>query len=440
MKDSIKDNCGVIGIVSSNNNILDDLYLGAFYLQHRGQQYCGISTYDGKDIKIRTHRGLLRETFEKDLHNMEGTSGIAHLSLKDRQPIKLTSRIGEFTLCFSGNINNADELIKKLQEQGHTFYTTSDSELIGKLIGMGADFPDGIKRMAAAIKGSFALAILTKGGVYAARDKRGYRPLILGKKNGAHVVSSESCSFNNIGAEIIRDLKPGEILFLTDSKYETVGQIESDMTQFCTFEWVYIANLASIIEGTGVAEARKNIGMHLARRYPVDIDVVAAVPNSGIGHALGYAMESKIPYDHVFVRYDYAGRSYTMPTQQERDREAKIKLISIEPSIKGKRVLLCDDSIVRGTQMKNDLVVKLRKAGAREIHARIACPPLKAPCRYGVSTRDAKELIANDRTIDEIRKYIGLDSLAYNTIEDMAESIKLPQEKLCLSCWNGKYR
>ena len=427
--------CGVFAVSSNGVNILDDLFLGTFYLQHRGQEYCGLSTFDGKDIKIRTHKGLVRATFEDDLPGLEGTSGIGHASLNDRQPIKFYSKMGEFTICFSGNIINAKELIDKFKAQGHSFYSNADIEIIAKLIAQGSNFVEGIEKMAGEIRGSYSIALLSKDGIFVARDKFGYKPLIIGQRDGVIAISSESCSFNNLGISIVRDVTPGEIIHIKDGKMKTEKIIKSDITQFCTFEWVYFAEMASIIEGMPVSIARKNLGACLARRYSVPADVVSPVPNSGIGHALGYAIESNIPYDYVFVKYGYAGRSYTKPTQEERDREAKIKLITIAPNVKDKRIVLCDDSIVRGTQMKNDLVVKLRNAGAKEIHVRIACPPLKSPCKYGKSTRSKKELAATSRTVEDIRKYIGVDSLGYNTLEDLEYSVGMTRKQICTSCW-----
>jgi amidophosphoribosyltransferase len=244
----------------------------------------------------------------------------------------------------------------------------------------------------------------------------------------------------------VRDVRPGEIVFVRSEirlvgpeSVETVKQLPAERIQYCTFEWVYIANPASIIDGQCVDVVRQRIGASLARRYPVEADLVAAVPNSGIGHAIGYAQESRIPYDRVFLRYDYADRSYTQPTQEIREKEAKIKLIPISPKIKGKRVILLDDSIVRGTQMKMDMAAKLRAAGVKELHARIACPPLRAPCRYGRSTRGKDELLSNRMSLDRIPAYLGLDSLGYNTIDDLVAAVGLPKEDLCLSCWTAEY-
>jgi amidophosphoribosyltransferase len=432
--------CGIFAVSSTKDNILDDLFLGTFYLQHRGQQYCGLSTYAGDGIKIRTHRGLVRGTFTNDMAGLEGKMGIGHTALKDRQPLKLDSKMGEFTIGFEGNIINAPELMVELKKQGHSFYTDSDIEIIAKLIAQGDTFVEGIEKMAARVRGAYALVILTKGKIFAARDKHAFRPLIIGKRDGAVAVASESCSFVNLGFSIVRDVKPGEILELQDDKFETKQIIPSDFTQYCAFEWVYTANVASTIDGLSVDIARRNLGAALAQRYPVAVDIVAAVPNSGIGHAIGYAQQSNIPFDNVFIKYDYASRSYTQPTQAERDREAKIKLIPIPAKITGRKVVVCDDSIVRGTQMKNDLVVKLRKNGVKEIHARVACPPLKAPCLYGVATRSKNELVAHEKTIEQLREYIGVDGLAFNTLEDISNSVGKPLDQICISCWTDVYR
>jgi amidophosphoribosyltransferase len=284
------------------------------------------------------------------------------------------------------------------------------------------------------------LVILTKGRIIAARDKYAFRPMIIGQRDGATAIASESCSFVNLGFNILRDVKPGEILEIKGSEIITHKIVPAEFTQYCSFEWVYTANVASTIDGLSVDIARKNLGAALARRYPAKVDVVAAVPNSGIGHAIGYAQESKIPYDNVFIKYDYASRSYTQPTQAERDREAKIKLIPVPAKIKDRSVVICDDSIVRGTQMKNDLVVKLRKNGVREIHARVACPPLKAPCLYGVATRSKKELVAHEKSVEQLKEYIGLDGLAFNTLEDLGQALGRPLDQICTSCWTDIYR
>ncbi|NOZ24392.1 MAG: amidophosphoribosyltransferase [Planctomycetes bacterium] len=441
----MQDNCGVFGICSVQNCLMD-LYYGTFYLQHRGQQYCGLSTYDGKEIKLRTHKGLMRPTFSGDLDGLEGYVGIGHVSLNVRQPIKLDSRMGEFSVCFSGNIINMDEIINEFKSKGHSFSNADEIEIMGMLIASGNDFVSGIDYIRQKVKGSYSLLVLTKDGIYATRSPMGHRPLILGRRGQTIAVASESCAFNNLGISVVRDVEPGEIVrlhgeidLLQSEQIETLELSRARRIQYCAFEWVYFANPASVIDGQCVDMVRQRIGASLARRYPADADIVAAVPNSGIGHAIGYAQESGIPYDRVFLRYDYADRSYTQSTQQEREREAQVKLIPITEKIEGKRIVLLDDSIVRGTQMKTDMARKLKSAGAREIHVRVACPPLVAPCRYGRSTRANDELLANRMPVEKIPKYLGVNSVGYNTIKDLVKAIGHPEKDLCLSCWTGEY-
>ncbi len=441
----MQDNCGVFGICA-DTNILTDLFVGTFYLQHRGQQYGGLATFDGREMKIRTRKGLLRQGFADDLGGLDGYMGIGHVSLHVRQPIRLDARMGEFCCCFSGNINNLDAIIKDFKSKGHSFATADEIEVMGKLIASGKNIADGIERATETIDGSFSLLVLTPQGLYGVRSPKGHSPLVIGRRENAIAIASESCAFNNLGFNIVRDVKPGEIVFVRSEirlvgpeRIETLKQMSVNQVQYCTFEWVYTANPASTIEGQCVDVVRQRIGASLARRYPVKADLVAAVPNSGIGHAIGYAQESGIPYDRVFLRYDYADRSYTQFTQEIREREAKIKLIPIAPKIKGKRVILLDDSIVRGTQMKMDMAAKLRAAGVKELHARIACPPLMAPCRYGRSTRGKEELLAGRMPVEQIASYLGLDGLGYNTIDDLVAAVGLHKEQLCLSCWTGRY-
>jgi amidophosphoribosyltransferase len=436
-----KKMCGIFAVsTKEDKRVAEDIFLGIFYQQHRGQQYCGIATYSGDGIKLRTNRGMVRETFSGNLGGLDGNMGIGHTSLKDLQPIKLYSKMGEFSICFDGNIVNREELTNELKKQGHSFYTDSDIEIIAKLIAQEDNFVDGIASMGEKIRGAYSLVILSRGKIYAARDKHAFRPIIIGKRNGAIAVASESCAFINLGFSIVRDLKPGEILEIEGSEFTTKKVLPSDFTQYCAFEWVYTANVCSTIDGLSVDIARRNLGAALARRYPVDVDIVGAVPNSGIGHAIGYSQESKIPFDNVFVKYDYASRSYTQPTQAERDREAKVKLIPVPAKIKDRSVVICDDSIVRGTQMKNDLVVKLRNNGVKQIHVRVACPPLKAPCQYGVATRSKKELAAYEKSVEQIREYIGVEGLAYNTLEDLGQALGKPLDQICISCWSDVYR
>lgn len=435
-----RDNCGAFGIYSSKNCV-NDLWYGIFHLQHRGQQYCGISTFN-HEIKLRTRKGLIKEALtDEDLKDLEGNFGIGHVSLKDRQPIVMDAKAGKFTIAFNGNIINSEDLFKSMKAKGIPFLSDTDIELMAKLIGEGEDIPDGIERMSKQVKGSFSLVILTQDGIYAARDPYAFKPLILGKGEDAYAVASESCSLSFLGMKLIRDIEPGEVLFIGKEGPKTVKRLASKGKAHCAFEWAYIARLDSVIDGVPVKRARDKLGAKLAKKdleTNVKADITCAVPFSGIGHALGYHHESGIPYEDVFLYNRYSDRSYTPLEQSDRERIAKEKLTVIEESAEGRRVVLCDDSIVRGTQIRNE-VKKLKLAGAKEVHLRVASPPLVAPCKYGVSTRTYEELIATKYTVDEIREIIGADTLQYNTLEDFVEAIGLPREDLCLACWTGEY-
>ncbi|MGB9641721.1 MAG: amidophosphoribosyltransferase [Candidatus Ratteibacteria bacterium] len=432
----IQENCGLYGIYS-NTDCVGHLFYGIFKLQHRGQRYCGIATFN-KELKLITHRGFVRHSFTpEELKSLSGSIGIGHVSLKERQPIMLESKLGVFVIAFSGNILNAEQLFEQMKKKGHSFSSHTQVELIAKMIAQGKDFVDGFEKLAQQTKGSYTILILTKDGIYAIRDRYGFKPLILGKSENEYVVSSESRPFSMSGAKIIRDVKPGEIVFIGKNGIETIGQVKSSQIAYCAFEWGYIASMDSIIEGVPVVRARKNLGASLAKNDNVDADIVAAIPFSGIGYALGYHKESKIPYDEVFLIDRFASRSYLPLTQEERDKEARIKLSVVEESVRGKKIILCDDSIVRGTQIRNK-VLELKASGAKEVHVRVGCPPLMAPCLYDISTRSYKELAAKKYSISKIAKRIGADTLKYNSVEDFVKAIGLPENHLCLHCWTEK--
>lgn len=450
----MKDNCGVFGIYS-NRECVDEIYLGIDFLQHRGQQYCGIATADVEKINLVTHRGKVGDRFTgTEIQFLSGNIGIGHVSLKDRQPIRLETKVGSFASCFSGNIINADELFSDLKMKGHSFSTDSHIELISKIIGEGRDLTDGISLMAERIRGTFSLLILNSHGIYVARGPYGIKPLILGSDNGKFVVASESQAIESLGMEIERDVKPGEIVLIDKRGFRTLKQIPTTRVAHCAFEWAYIASIGSKIDGIYVKQARNNLGEKLAERDEREgglrADCVAPVPMSGIGHALGYHKRSKIQYQNVFLYNRYADRSYTLATQEARDKMAKRKISVIREAVQGKRIVLCDDSIVRGTQIR-DKVRDLKKGGAKEVHVRVACPPLMHPCRYGVSTRTYQELAARRfikkgeiDSIDRLKmieektaRFIGADSLKYNSLDDFVSAIGLPKEKLCLECWDG---
>jgi amidophosphoribosyltransferase len=453
---SIGDNCGVFGIVK-DTDCVEDIYRGLDFLQHRGQQFCGIATTSGKRIYQITHYGRVGNTFTShELETFKGNIGIGHVSLKERQPMVWQGAVGEIAVAFSGNIINSDMLLEEMKNRGEAFYHGLGIEIISKLIMQEKNVVTGISLLAERIKGAYSLVVLTHDGIYAARDIYGFRPLMLGEASNAFLVSSESRAVQNLGFNYRRDVRPGEIVFINKEGFETKETIKSPRRAHCAFEWAYTASMDSKIDGLYVQEARNNLGKSLAERDIEEggilADLVAPVPMSGIGHALGYHMASGLPYQEVFLYNRYADRSYTQLTQEDRDRMAKKKLSVLEYAIKDKRIVLCDDSIVRGTQIR-DKVRDLKNVGAKEVHARIACPPLMYPCDFGISTRTYEELLARQylsegtiSTMDELKalelwvsEKIGADSVKYNSLEAFVAALKISKEDLCLKCWDGDW-
>lgn len=437
----MRENCGVFGVYSPMSCSYC-IKMGIHALQHRGEQYGGIATYNKNknSLQLITKRQHVEHSFTKELlEKLEGNLGIGHVSAKDPQPFFADCRLGKFALAYNGNIINAQELREELWSQGHSFFTDHDVEILTKLVAQGKDFLEGISRLAEKVKGSFSLVVLTEDGVYAVRDPFARKPLIIGENDGEYAVASESRALNYTGLNAnIRDLEAGEIILINKDGFNTVKILESKKRAHCIFEWGYIASIDSVIEGIPIITARNNAGRALARNDNVGADLVAGVPLSGIGHALGYQEESGIIYKYVFLIDRFLGRSYTPPDQETRDEIARRKLSTIDEVIKGKRIILVDDSIVRGTQIRNK-VKELKEAGAKEVHVRISCAPLEAPCPYDRATRSYEELATKNFTGESLRKYIGADSLKYNTLDDFVDAVtknsKLTRSDLCLACF-----
>ncbi|MDY6954427.1 MAG: amidophosphoribosyltransferase [Thermodesulfobacteriota bacterium] len=451
--ESIQDNCGVFGLYS-DKECVHDIIQGIDFLQHRGQEFCGIATFNGAIHQV-THHGKVAHTFRyEDLEHLKGKWGIGHVSLWERQPVRWQSQLGEISMAFSGNVLNAEDLISDMKMRGKAFYQGYNIELISKIIMEERDVVAGIKALARQIRGAYSLVVLTGEGVYAARDVYGFRPLILGQGPGKYAVASESRAIQDLEMDIGRDVRPGEVLLINDKGCRTLAQLDSPRAAHCAFEWAYTASLDSVIDGVYVQDARNRLGESLAQRDEeeggLDVDIVAAVPMSGIGHAIGYHRRSKINYQEVFLYNRYADRSYTLSSQLAREKMAKRKLSVLHHAVKGKRIVLCDDSIVRGTQILFK-VRDLKKAGAKEVHVRIACPPLMYPCDFGISTRSYKELAARRywkdgdiTTTDQLRgleawvaDQTGADSVAYNSLDDFVAALGIPKTDLCLKCFDG---
>lgn len=461
---------GFFGIVS-RDDCTEQLFYGIDYHSHLGTEYGGMAVY-GDSFMRQIHaigQSQFKSKFFDDFHRMSGNKGIGVISALDEQPIYLNSRLEPFCIVTDGFIENADELAEGLMRKGISFSevghsTVNMTELVAKLITQGDDLVDGIEKMFDAIQGSCSLLILTRDGVYAARDRYGYTPVILGQRNDAYAVTSETTAFPNSDFTVIKYMEPGEIILIGDEGI--VRKRAGDSTnRICAFLWIYTGFPASSFEGINVERVRERCGQALARKDKgIELDLVSGVPDSGVGHALGYSMESKLPYRRPLVKYTAGyGRSYTPPSQVTRDLVARMKLIPIRDVAEGNRILLCEDSIVRGTQLKNFTVSKLWDAGASEVHVRAACPPLLFPCRFNVSTRSIHELAARKairsiegQDIDDVSDYIDpttdkharmvqwiaddleVTSLRFLTVDDMVAAIGLPKDKLCLYCWTGQ--
>jgi len=460
---------GVFGVVSKKD-CRNELFYGIDYHSHLGTEYGGVAIYDNEFIRQihSTSQSQFKAKFYQDIEQFKGNKGIGVISDSDEQPIYLNSKFGPFCIVTVGLVENKEKLAKNLLAKGVSFSEVTKGginvpELVAKLINQGKDIVDGIDKMFSVIEGSCSLLILTKDGIYAARDRLGYTPLVIGKKDNAWAVTSESSAFPNLDFDIVKFLGPGEVIFLNENglvqKKDTCPQ-----QQICTFLWIYTGFPAATYEGINTERVRERCGACLARRdKDLDIDLASGVPDSGVAHAIGYAIESKKPFRRPLVKYTPGyGRSYTPPTQETRDLIAKMKLIPIREIIEGNKIVVCEDSIVRGTQLKNFTVKKLWKAGAKEVHVRPACPPLVFPCKFCLSTRSIQELVARQairalegKDIEDISEYLDCDSSKYNdmiewiardlevttlryqTIDDMVEAVGLPKEKLCLYCWIG---
>ena len=460
---------GIFGIVSKKN-CANTLFYGTDYHSHMGTEHAGMAVL-GKRFYRSIHdisKSQFKSKFADDYKEMKGHLGIGVISDKDPQPLIIGSKFGTFAIVAAGLVENTEELALELLREGETFGEMSarginSVELIAKLITRGQTIPEGIDTVFDRIRGSASILLLQKDGIYAARDRMGRTPLVYGEREGEYAIATETCSFLNLGFQIKKYLDPGEIVLVNPSGL-TEKSSGRPKNQICSFLWIYMGYPASSYEGIAVELVRERCGRSLARNDHVKADLVAGVPDSGVGHAIGYAMESGLPYRRPLVKYTPGyGRSYTPPSQEIRDLVATMKLIPIKEIIKGNRIVLCEDSIVRGTQLKNYTIRKLWDCGAKEVHVRPACPPLMFPCRFALSTRSTEELAARraihalaGKTIDDVREYLdhrtkkygkmvewigkelGVTTLRYQRIDDMVHAIGLPREKLCLYCWNGE--
>lgn len=443
------DHCGVFGVFG-HPEAAKLTYLGLYALQHRGQESAGIASSDGLDIHVHKSLGHVQEIFTPGvLKNLPGDVAIGHTrystagdtTLTNAQPIAIDCNKGKIALGHNGNLTNALEIRRRLEHRGSIFQTTSDTEVIVHLIARSSarNLPGAIADALSQVEGAYSLLLLTRDEVYAIRDPRGFRPLALGRIDGAWVAGSETCAFDLIDAEYVREVEPGEMVRISRSGLESIRFAPEKRHQYCVFEHVYFSRPDSIVFGRPVNESREQLGRLLAREHPVDADLVAPVPDSGVPAAIGYSAESGIPFQMALIRNHYVGRTFIEPEQSIRDFGVKLKLNPVRRMLEGKRVILVDDSLVRGTTSRK-IVRMVREAGATEVHMRISCPPTISPCYYGVDTPRRDELIAAKHSVEEIRNFLGADSLGYLSLESLRAAVRdTGERKFCTSCYTGSY-
>ncbi len=448
MLDKFKDECGVFGILG-HPEAANMTYLGLYALQHRGQESAGIAASDGEQVRISRAMGYVADTFDSAaLSQLPGSVAIGHVrystagesKLLNAQPILIDCAHGQIALCHNGNLVNARELRDELVQQGSIFQSNSDTEVILHLYARSKarTIEDAIVESVAQVQGAFSLVMLTRDRMVAVRDAHGFRPLALGRLDGAVVVCSETCAMDLIGATYERDVKPGEVLIVSADGVKSIKPFPPAPLAHCIFEHVYFARPDSYVFGRSVNEVRTELGRVLAREQPVEADVVVPVPDSGVCAAMGYAEESDVPLRMGLIRNHYVGRTFIQPQASIRHFGVKVKLNPVRSILEGKRVILVDDSIVRGTTSRK-IVRMVRAAGAKEVHVRISCPPTISPCFYGVDTPRKSELIAATHTLEEIRNFLEADSVAYLSLEGLLSAVESERTSYCSSCYTGRY-
>ena len=453
MFDKFHDECGVFGVLG-RADAANLVYLGLYALQHRGQESCGIAsvTAEGKIVSEK-EMGYVADVFTHErIARLPGDTAIGHVRystaggsmLCNAQPIVAFTSKGPIAIAHNGNLVNGDELRSQLESEGAIFNSTADSEVIVHLIARSkaADLEGAFIDALSRVQGAYAIALLAPGRIFAARDPYGFRPLVLGKLEDSYAVSSETCAFDLINAETVREIGAGEVLVIErETGVRVVRAARAEREARCIFEHVYFARPDSVVFGNSVAEVRQRFGAQLAREHPIDADVVVPVPDSGVYAALGYAHESGIAFQYGLVRNHYVGRTFIEPKQTIRSFGVKVKLNPVRGLVEGKRLVLIDDSIVRGTTSKK-IVRMLKDAGAREVHMRISSPPTSWPCYYGIDTPERRDLIASTHTLEEIRDFIEADSLGYLSEEGLLEAVRKeddPRALYCTACFSGKY-
>ena len=446
--EKFRDECGVFGIYG-HAEAARLTYLGLYALQHRGQESCGIVTSDGAALRWERAMGLVPDVFdEARLDRLPGTSAIGHVrystagevSIREAQPFLVACQHGQVAVCHNGNLPFASEERKRLEREGAIFSSTSDTEVVlhGIARSRASSIAEAIPEVLSETEGAFSMLFLTPDALIAVRDPRGFRPLALGRLGEAWVVASETCAFDLIDAHYVRDVEPGEMILIDTRGLHSSHPLPARPHSMCIFEHVYFARPDSLIFGQSVNRSRHKMGRQLAVEHPADADLVVPVPDSGVAAAVGYAAESGISFRHGLVRNHYVHRTFIEPKQSIRSFGVRIKLNPVRHLIEGRRVVLIDDSIVRGTTSKK-IVRMVREAGATEVHMRISCPPTLSPCFYGVDTPNKSDLIGAQMSVEEICRFIGADSLGYLSLGGMLEATGISPSSSCVACWTGRY-
>lgn len=440
--------CGIFGVYAPGEDVARLTFFGLYSLQHRGQESAGIATTDGQRIYLHTQMGLVAQVFdEASLSQLRGNIAIGHTRYStmgssriiNAQPLKVDSPLGEMALGHNGNIVNAEYLHRELTQRGCSFSTSTDSEVIANLIAIspGKSWIEKIGYAMRRLQGAYSLVILTQEALIGVRDPLGVRPLCLGKLNGEWILASESCALDHIGADFVREVEPGEII-LINSDGVTSHKEPSEKKALCIFEYIYFARPDSMINLRRLYLAREAMGAHLAQEYPVDADLVMGIPDSATAAGIGYSRKSGIPYSEGLLKNRYVGRTFIEPDQRIRELGVQLKFNPLPEVLLGKRLVVVDDSIVRGTTTPR-VVSLLRRGGASEVHLRICAPPIRYPCYFGVDMATRQELIAAQKTVPEIAEYLGVDSLGYLSLDGLIHAVGLPRDIFCLACFTGKY-
>lgn len=447
--DKPREECGIFGIFGPDKDVARLTYYGLYALQHRGQESAGIATADGKNILLHKNMGLVPEVFdEARLDSLKGHAAIGHVRysttgsslVTNAQPLVCYYQKGMIALAHNGNLTNVHQLRPKLMERGAVFQSSIDTEVIVNIIARHSNvtIEKAIIRCMDEIEGAYSLVVLTGDKLIGVRDPHGVRPLCLGKLGGAYILASESCALDTIGAELVRDVEPGEVIVIDKSGIKSIHYGAAERKGLCVFEFIYFARPDSVIDGYMVNQVRREMGRQLAKEYRADVDLVISVPDSGNAAARGYAEESGLPFEEGLMKNRYIGRTFIQPTQEMRDLAVHLKLNPIKNILKGKRILMIDDSIVRGTTCSR-MVKMLRDTGVREIHMCVSSPPILWPCYYGIDTSNRKELIAAKMSLEEIRQFIGADGLHYLSLEGLLKAFNTVPGKFCTACFDGDY-